>query len=297
MRALHGRIGPLVALALIAPALAWTSSRVLGAMGRDARYDVLYVPEGRSLAFLSAPLRLTVANAYWLSTVQYVGDQALRRGDYDRLFPLVDLVTDLDPQHGYAYQTAGIVLSAADRLDESDRILRKGMDRGPGWWSYPFYLAFNAFFYRQDYAAAAAWAERAARTPGASTNISHLAMALKVKSGDPEDAVRFLEEMRGTTRDEKSAAAVDEQLRIAILQRDFAAIDGAIDAYRARAGRAPRSLDDLVRSGDLPAVPVDPWGRRYVLGADGRAESRSHNFRLKAPAPAAPAWRPPGFPP
>lgn len=281
MHSLRARIGPLVALAVLVPALAVTAPTVLRGTGGDSRFDVLYVPSGRSLAVLSPPLRLTLANAYWLAIVQYVGDQSMRAGAQDKLFPLADLVTDLDPGHGYAYQTAGIVLSAARRLDESDRILKKGMERGPNWWSYPFYLAFNAFFYRQDYEAAAHWAEVAARTPGASPNISQLALALKVKSGDPDDAVRFLEEMRSVSKDEKTSQAIEEQYRLALLQRDFAALDRALEAYRGRTRRAPRSLDELVAAGDLSRVPEEPFGGRYVLGDDGRVHSTVRDFRFK----------------
>jgi hypothetical protein len=270
-----------VTLALLV-ALSLASSRVLGGLGMDRPYDVEFVPEARILALASPSVRLSIANCYWVATVQYIGEPRAKQRGFEKLFPLVDLVTDLDPAHGYAYQTAGIVLSAESRLDESDRILVKGMQPGrPNWWSYPFYIAFNYFFYRGDYAEAARWAEIAARTPGASTNISHLAMALKVKSGDPDEAIRFLSELRATAKDERSAGALDEQYRLALLQRDFRLLDEAVARYRARFGRAPIVLELLIGAGELAAIPEEPFGGRYEIPPDGTVHSTANDHRFR----------------
>jgi tetratricopeptide (TPR) repeat protein len=289
----------LVALALLAP-LAWASGGVLRAMGAGRPYDVDFVPRGAGLALASPGIRLSIANFYWLATVQYVGEPRGRERGFEKLFPLADLVTDLDPRHGYAYQTAGIVLSAEGRVDESDRILKKGMQPGrPGWWSFPFYLAFNQFFYRGNYAEAARWAQIAARTPGASTNISHLALALEVKSGSPDDAIRFLEELRATARDERTAEALDEQYRLALLQRDFRDLDDAVARFRERHGAPPARLQELVAAGEIPAVPEEPFGGSYRIDADGVVHSTARDQRFKPAGPgrlaSPPDWRPPSW--
>ncbi len=91
---------PLVLAAALAGPLALASSSVLRQMGVDRPYDVRYIPEGRALRFLSPALKLSIADAYWLATVQYVGDQYLSKGSYDRLFALVDLVMRSRPTVG-----------------------------------------------------------------------------------------------------------------------------------------------------------------------------------------------------
>jgi tetratricopeptide (TPR) repeat protein len=164
-------------------------------------YDVEHVPSGGLRGRLLGQ-RGFVSDLYWLATVQYIGEPRADERGWEKLFPLVDLVTDLDPRHGYAYQTAGIVLSTAGRLDKSEEILKKGIEKGPNWWSYPYYIAFNHWFYLGDYATGARWAEVAAKTPGASRNISHLAVSLASKSGTPEQAIAMLEELRATVQDE-----------------------------------------------------------------------------------------------
>lgn len=278
----------------------------LAAQMQSRPFDVAHVPTGSFMRLASLGQRGLVSDLYWLETVQYVGDMKADARGYDKLYPLVDLVTDLDPRHGYAYQTGGIVLSAANRLDESDRILEKGMEKGPRWWSFPFYVAFNHFFYRGDYATAARYAEIAARTPGASPNISHLAVSLASKSGTPDQAVALIEELRRTVRDEASAARLDEQLKLAILERDAQLLEKAAGRFRDERGRDIESLLDLVQAGVVAAIPPDPFGGHYTWDAAERKVHSSANpfrFQLKEgprsprfqqqPAPDAPERTPP----
>lgn len=296
MRSLERFPYPAVALFLVlAAATGVAADRVLVQMGAGRPYEVTWVPRGEALRLASPAIRLSFADYYWLSTVQYVGDAHAQRRGLEKLYPLVDFVTDLDPQHGYAYQTAGIVLSAEGRLDESERILRKGMEKGPNWWSYPFYVAFNHFFYRGDYDTAARWAEIAARTPGASPNISHLALALAVKGGSPDHGIRFLEEMLGTAKDETTRSALAEQHRLALLQRDYRLLDEAAERFRARHGRPPATVAELVSAGILSAVPRrDPYGGTYVI-RDGQVQATGGGHRFAPPEPgrlASPAGAP-----
>lgn len=251
-------------------------------------YDVVNVPRGDVARVMALGQRGLVSDAYWLSAVQYIGEKRADERGWDKLYPLVDLVTDLDPRHGYAYHTAGIVLSAAGRLDESDAILEKGMERGPpGWWSFPYYLAFNAWFYRGDYAEGARWAEVAARIPGASANISHLAVSLASKSGSPEVAVAMLEELRATVKDEATARRLDDQLRLALVERDAQALEREVAALEARRGRPVARLEELVEAGVRRDLPPDPHGGRYVWDAARREVHSSANpfrFRLREKA-------------
>ncbi len=270
-------------LALAAAALAASAALGLSLASRmlSRPYDVVHVPRGPVARVLALGHRTFVSDLYWLSTVQYIGEPRADARGWDELFPLVDLVTDLDPRHGYAYQTAGIVLSAAGRLDESDRILLKGIEKGPPYWTFPFYVSFNAWFYRGDYAEGARWAERAARTPGASPNISHLALSLRSKTGTPDQALDMLRELRDAAKDEVTASRLDEQLKLATVERDAQALEAAAARFEAERGRPAASIGELVRDGYVRAVPPDPFGGRYVWHPDERKiRSSAHPFRF-----------------
>jgi tetratricopeptide (TPR) repeat protein len=245
-------------------------------------YDVLHVPSGRAARVAALGHRTFVSDLYWLSAVQYIGDSKADERGWDRLFPLIELVTDLDPRHGYAYQTAGIVLSAAGRLDESDAILLKGMEKGPPYWSFPYYLAFNYWFYRGDFATAAKYAEIAAKKPGASPNISHLAVSLASKSGSPEDAIALLHELRATVKDDATAGRLDEQLKFAILERDAQRLERAAGVLEKQRGWPIASLHELVFAQLVPAIPSDPFGGTYFWdGAEKKVHSSVNPFRFR----------------
>jgi len=258
-------------------ALASAISLRLAAQLRQRPYDVAHVPSGAAARWAALGHRGLVSDLYWLATVQYIGEPKAEQRGWDKLYPLVDLVTDLDPRHGYAYQAAGIVLSSAGRLDESDRILTKGMEKGPPYWSFPFYLAFNHWFYRGDYATGAEYAERAARTPGASPNIAHLALSLRSKSGSPEQAIEMLRELRAVAQDEVTASRLDEQLRRAVLERDAQLLERAASRFEAERGRPIRSLQELVTSGYVSALPEDPMGGEYLWYAQEKRVRSSKN--------------------
>lgn len=249
-------------------------------------FDVVRVPRGDVMRHLALGQRGVVSDLYWLAAVQYIGENQKRadaRG-WGMLYPLIDLVTDLDPRHGYAYQTGGIVLSSVGRLDESDAILEKGIVRGPNWWTYPYYVAFNYWFYRGDVATAATWAERAARTPGASPNISQLAVALRAKSGSPGLVIPILEQLRDAARDPAIAERLEEQLRLAILERDAQSLERAAREYASRTGRSIEALSDLVHAGLIPALPRDPFGGHYRWDPEAqevRSSANPFRFRLR----------------
>jgi tetratricopeptide (TPR) repeat protein len=294
----------LLAAVLVVP-LGVAARKVLGDMGADRPYDVAYVPEGRSLLALSPSIRLSVANAYWLATVQYLGDRRARERGFDKLYPLADLVTTLDPRHGYAYQSTGIALSAEGLLDESDAILKKGIEQGPNWWSYPWYIAFNHYFYRGDVEEGARWAEQAARTPGASHRIAGLAMTLKVRSGDPDAALRLIEEMLSVAQDEKMVKGLEDQYRLALHARNFARLDAANARFRELHGRGPRRIEELVAAGLVARIPEEPFGARYVVGDDGEIRSTGTRQRFSPQEPPREPrtnlprlfWRAPTFQP
>lgn len=270
-------------LAVAAASLALASALNLGLAERllSRPFDVAYLPSGPAARVAALGHRTLLSDLYWLQTVQYVGDPRGDERGFEKLLPLVDLVTDLDPRHGYAYQAAGIVLSAAGRLEESNRILEKGMAKGPPYWTFPYYLSFNHWFYLGDYEKGAHYARLAAKAPGASPNISHLALSLSSKAGTPDDAIAVLEELRATVQDELTASRLDEQVKLALLERDAQRLEVAVERFRAAQGRDPFALEELVVAGLVAALPDDPFGGEYRWDPVARKVHSSANpFRF-----------------
>jgi len=132
---------PPAVLVLLALAAGAGRAALQGEASRAAAVrDPTWLPEGKLLRVSAFGERLALADLYWLRLVQYVGETVIARVQrWDALYPLADLVTDLDPRYGYAYQVAGSNLAGVAGLyDQADAILQKGMRNVPGRWSLPW---------------------------------------------------------------------------------------------------------------------------------------------------------------
>jgi hypothetical protein len=75
----------------------WLLARNLDT-GRLRPYDVGIVPKASTLRWLSLGHPTLAANLLWLKAVQYIGDPRANERGWDKLYPLADVVTDLDPR-------------------------------------------------------------------------------------------------------------------------------------------------------------------------------------------------------
>jgi hypothetical protein len=226
--------------------------------------DPSWLPSGRAVRTASFGQRLVLADLYWLRTVMYVGEGTLapKRG-WGGLYPLGDIVTDLDPRFGYAYQVVASNLTGiAHRVDQSDKLLVKGMRNVPDRWVLPFLYAFNKFFYEDDYVQAAQYARRAAEV-GHRPHLALLAANLSLEANTEEEyqaALGFLEVTRQQASTPEERAELDERLTKVLTYRELARCERAIEFYRSRTGHLPLTLLELVLARILPDLPKDPSG-------------------------------------
>jgi len=284
------RIG--LALALLA-ATTLVASRL--PVPEERPYDVAVVPPSSIMRWLAVGHPTLLANFCYLQAVQYIGEPHSKERGWEHLYPLIDLVTDLDPGHGYAYQVAGTLLGSVNRVAESNAILEKGMRNVPTRYILPFLRAFNAFYYAGDYAEAGRFVEIAARTPGAPARLRDNVLAMYVKGTRADAAIAFLRHVREAAHDEETRKAVDEQIKQATLEREAVALDRAIAFYRKLHGVRPFLLAPLVAEGILDIIPEDPYGGVFIVGTDGRAHSTAHPFRYAPPNKPGEMNREPGL--
>jgi tetratricopeptide (TPR) repeat protein len=248
-------------------------------------YDPGIVPRASTLRWLSLGHRTLAANLLWLKAVQYIGDLRANERGWDKLYPLTDAVTDLDPRHGYAYQVAGTLLSAFGHVPESNAILEKGTRALPDRYILPYLRAFNAFYYDDDWTTAGRFAEISARTPGAPPHVRQNVLAYYVKGRRAEAAVAFLQQSLAEARDPETRKAVEAQLQQAMLERDAAGLDEAVEKWRSRYVIGPLFLEQLVGEKLLTAIPADPYGGDLFVDEDGRVRSTANPYRFSKPEP------------
>jgi len=229
--------------------------------------DPAWLPDGRAVRLVAMGQRQLLAEAYWLKTVQYMGEMALNGGDWSALYPLADLTTELDPRFGYAYQVAGSNLAGlAHRHTEADRILRKGMVNVPERWTLPWTYAVNKFLYERDFATAAEYARRAAEI-GKRPHLALLAANLSLVTDDDSEyaaAVEILTSAIAQADRPALRAQLEERLMKVRTFEALSVVERAVSEFEKRFGRRPVVLEELVGHGILAEIPRDPSGGTIV---------------------------------
>ncbi len=239
-----------------------------------------YEPPSGEMWIRSAPLaeRLAlgfdnlVSDVYWIRAVVYYGGQrrAERVKNFDQLYPLLDLVTALDPHFRVAYRFGAIFLAepfpgGAGRPDLAVQLLQKGAASAPERWEYLLDIGFVYYWWLRDYAQAAEWFKRAGSIPGAPNWLAPLAATTLAEGGNRQSSRQLWTRLR----DETETEWVRRNAIHRLLQLD--ALD-AIDEltrisqdFLKRRGRPPADWRELAIDQRWSSIPVDPGGAEYRL--------------------------------
>jgi tetratricopeptide (TPR) repeat protein len=152
----------------------------------------VFVPSSKFFEDFSPSFRTSIADAYYLMTVQYYGEHVRGDGRLDSLPAMLDLVTTLSPRFTRAYLFGAFALIDAGRPDASYELLQKGVKANPDDWRFPAYLGFFAYRYgegKDKDLIAAQWYQKAAEIPGSPDYLKRLAAVLLAKGGEAEKAI------------------------------------------------------------------------------------------------------------
>jgi tetratricopeptide (TPR) repeat protein len=236
--------------------------------------EMLYLPNGKYLKAISLGHAPLTADLVYLWAIQYYSDyaQADRYRFVEHVFG--DVIAELDPKYTDPYWLGAIILTTEGQdLEAGLRLLDKGFAKNPTTWILPYLAGWECDRVEQ-YARAAAYFDRAARAPGAPPALFRLKAGMTALGGNLREAIaRWNDVLEDPRNDEGARAIATRQIRTLTVRADLKDLDDAIAAFRARAGRSPRNLDELVRAGILKAVPLDPDGNRYVYDPSTSAVS------------------------
>ena len=242
---------------------------------RESKHELLYLPNGRHLRWLSVGNASTAASLVYLWAIQYYSDYD--RSDRGRYVEHVfgEVIGELDPHYIDPYWLGAMILSLeAGDLRGGLRLLDQGFARNPDAWVLP-YLAGWECHRVGDFARASRYFETASTVPSAPGFVRRLKAGMVTQSGDLRAAIREWRSLLGDPASDATTREIaDRQVRDLTVRADLRDLDVAIRAFSAAKGRRPASLHDLVRAGTLSQLPRDPDGRDYVYDArTGRASS------------------------
>lgn len=212
-----------------------------------------------------------VADVYWMRAVNYYGGQRLKTDgppNYDVLYQMLELVTALDPRFNIAYRFGAIFLAEAypsgpGRPDQAIALLQRGID-ATGRWEYMHDIGFVHYWWLHDYPQAATWFLKAADVPGAPAYLRPLAATTLAKGGDRRSA-RLLWQQVLNSDAEWLRGNAEFRLKQLDAMDMLDILNAGARQFAARAGRPPRSWQELATVVRLNTVPLDPGGAPFAL--------------------------------
>lgn len=252
--------------------------RVQSARGKEATLeDVLYVSSPKALGRMSLGYSSLMADIYWTRAVQYFGARVQRSTRFDLIAPLLEITTELDPHLIPAYETGSIFLSqkppfGAGQPDQAVALLEKGIRENPRDWHLYFTLGFVHYWDRLDYVKAQDAFARGSQVPGALPYLKVMAARMAERTSDRATAISLWKAIY----DSSSNASIRDTAtkHVESLQADLqiAELKTRIEEYRKKTGVMPSTWTEMIRTGLLPGIPLDPTGASYKLAAGGQVE-------------------------
>ncbi len=179
-------------------------------------------------------------------------------------------VSWLNPAHEDNYYIAFAILPQYGELDSAQTILARATRARFFDYQPAFFYGFNQWYYKHDPAGAAAWMREAAENlpdPDQRLTMQNMAARWMDKAQDTELAIRVVEAMAKEARRKDFRAYLETRV---VRLRQLLQLRNAAAAHRERFGRPVSSLQELVDTGILPALPQDPFG--FGFGFDKQGE-------------------------
>ena len=242
---------------------------------RQTVESFLYLPSGTFLKGAALGYDEILEDLLWIKAVGYFGGHARTDRNYTWLAHLLDVVTTLDPLYQYPYEFGGVILAAeVGDVDKSIALLKKGMKNvsigDPRYWYFPFFLAYDYMYHKNDYITAAHYLEQATKFPQSPTYLPRLVARLYANADSPEVAVTFLQEMIKATEKQDLRDRLKERLDQVIHRANMKMFKQGIEAFYLKFQKYPASIEELLTAGILPGMPVDPRGGIYYISKESR---------------------------
>jgi len=237
--------------------------------------QMLYISSPKLLKRLCLGYEGLLADIYWTRTVQYFGGKHRQGGGtYKLLWPLLNITTQLDPHLIPAYEFGGTFLIAKQPEGAGDpgkaiKLVQYGTQMNPNDWHLFYDLAF-IYYDQKDYRHAADAFLRGSQLPNAHPFLKIMAAQMAQHGGDLKTARMMWSATYQTSHDKMIQANAAAHLMAIQVDEDVPALEELVQTYRDRTGHFPQTFSEMVSSGFMGGIPLDPLRHPYRLEAGGR---------------------------
>jgi tetratricopeptide (TPR) repeat protein len=261
----------LVAL-LLAAAIAIQVVRDRGWVPYEPPNPTLWVQSGPLMQRLSLSYANLMADVYWIRAVVYYGGER-RRDDqaknYEGLYPLLNMVTALDPHFIVAYRFGAIFLTEAypqgpGRPDQAIQLLERGIERDNGRWEYFHDIGFVYYWWLHDYQKAGEWFLRGSERPNAASWLKALAATTMASGGRRDSSRQLWAELLKSDMEFIHGQAEQRLMQLDAMDM-IDELTPVVQRFVDREHRLPASWQELATAEHLAKVPADPTGVPFVF--------------------------------
>jgi hypothetical protein len=229
--------------------------------------ELMYFPSGTALRAGSMGLYAPLADVVWLRFIQYYGEHRMTDAKFELMYHILDILTTLDSRFTYAYTLGALMLTHdAQNPDQARQLLKKGMQRHPLDWRFPFMYGFIHYAFLADYPVARTYFEIASRKPNAPDFAQRWAAFVSYfKLGDLKSSLTLWIDLYNNTENPEEKVIATYYIEKINMKLHIEFLDASVSEFANTYGRLPYDLQELVTRGLIESIPTEPHGDRYYL--------------------------------
>uniref|UniRef100_A0A7C4XKC6 Tetratricopeptide repeat protein n=1 Tax=candidate division WOR-3 bacterium TaxID=2052148 RepID=A0A7C4XKC6_UNCW3 len=236
--------------------------------------ELMYFPSGFAVRALSLGFYVPLADMVWLRFIQYYGEHRMTDARFDLMYHILDILTTLDPYFVHAYTLGALMLTHdAQRPDQARNLLKKGMYHDIDEWRIPFIYGFIHYVFLREYKVAQVYFRISSQKPNAPDMPKRWAAFLLYKKiGDLRTSLALWIDLYNNAKNPEERSIAEIYIKEIKMELDIEFLNKKIEEFKAKIGRKPISLKELIVYNLIDSIPTEPHGERYYLRA-GKAVS------------------------
>jgi hypothetical protein len=267
-----------LAMLLAATVFVATAQRLKSAPRQNVSIEIQVALPLFVQVFMTMGDRYLAANVAAIRALVVAPDR-MQADEFKILAKVQKDVSWLNPGHEDNYYIAFAILPQYGELEAAQTILARATRARHFDYQPAFFYGFNQWHYKRDPAGAAAWMREAAKhlpDPDQQLTMQNLAARWVDRAQDTELAIRVVEALAREARRKDFRAYLETRV---VRLRQLHQLRTAAMTYRERFGRPVSTLQELVDSGILPALPQDPFGFGFGFDPQGEIVLRTSPLR------------------
>jgi hypothetical protein len=245
------------------------------------RHEQLFTLPSNVLTIATPQFKEVAADLAFLNALTYLGGVQVQPKtnlylpyQYEWLYNTLRNSVALDPYFVDPYYLMNSALIwDGYKVAEVNALIAKGADLRTWDSTLPFYVGFNYYYFLDDNSKSFTYLKEASKRAGGNAFYDSLASRVAYQGNKTEFAIAYLELQIDQAEHAGRGSSVEYLVRRLKLLKAIRQIEVAVEAYRKRYNKPPGSLSDLLSLKLLDAIPEEPNGGSFYLGADGKVYS------------------------